>query len=325
MPTQVAPMKAGGVGLPPDDAAWGYEVKWDGMRAIAFAAPGDAPATRFQAASLADITVRFPELHGLADALAPHRVVLDGEIVRFDEKGRPNFGRLQYRMHVASAREAAQRANEAPVCYLVFDVIHLDGNDTTQLPYTDRRRLVESLVPVGDMWRVPAAQVGDGASLLEAADAQGLEGLVAKRLDSTYEIGRRSPAWRKVKVRRHQEFVVGGWHAGSGTREGVLGALHIGYYEDGALRYAGRVGTGFKARELAKLTAQLEAIASPVCPFDPPPPRLIARDANWTEPRLVAEVAFAEWTDDGVLRHPAYLGLRIDKDPADVRREPSTA
>jgi bifunctional non-homologous end joining protein LigD len=306
-------------GPPADDEGWGYEIKWDGMRAVAFLTDHE---TRLQSSRLADITVRFPELAGLASSLAPHAAILDGEIVLFDDAGRPSFGRLQHRMHVASPREAALRASASPVCYLLFDIVHLDGVDTTELPYVERRRLLEQVVEPGDHWRVPPMHVGDGQALLDAADAEGLEGIVAKRLDSQYEPGRRSSNWRKVKLRRVQEFVVGGWHAGAGEREGMLGALHIGYYEGDRLRYAGRVGTGFSARELARLKRLLEERATPACPFDPPPPSLIARDAHWVRPELVAQVAFGEWTEDGILRHPSYLGLRDDKDPRDVVREP---
>ena len=144
---------------------------------------------------------------------------------------------------------------------------------------------------------------------------------MAKRLDSRYEIGGRSPLWRKVKVRLRQEFVVGGWHPGQAGRSGQLGSLHVGHYEDGVLRYAGRVGSGFSGAELRRVGNLLAGLATDVCPFEPPPPRELARLARWVRPELVAEVAFGSWTTDGMLRHPAYMGLRSDKDPADVVRE----
>jgi bifunctional non-homologous end joining protein LigD len=170
---------------------------------------------------------------------------------------------------------------------------------------------------------VPAHHLGEGDALLNATREQGLEGVIAKRADSRYEIGRRSTSWRKVKNRRRQEVVVGGWLPGAGNREGALGALLIGHYDDaGRLVYAGRVGTGFSGRELDRLAGLLAPLARPGPPFDTPLPAPVARQGRWVEPRLVAEVEFGEWTGDGVLRHPSYLGLRDDKDPRDVVREP---
>jgi bifunctional non-homologous end joining protein LigD len=305
--------------LPANDEGWAYEIKWDGMRAISYIENG---TFRMQSSTLAEITLRFPELKHFGAALAPHAAVLDGEIVRFNDDGRPSFGALQHRMHIASPREAAERAATTPVCYLLFDVIHLDGTDTTDLPYSDRRRVLEQLVPEGEHWQLPPSHVGDGLALYDAAAAQGLEGLMAKRLDSHYEAGRRSQSWRKIKIRREQEFVVGGWHPGQEGRAGMIGSLHLGYYESRSLRYAGKVGTGFTLAELRRLDGLLSAIETDRCPFDPPPPAVIARDAHWVEPKYVAQVAFGEWTDDAILRHPAYLGLRIDKDPSEVVREP---
>jgi bifunctional non-homologous end joining protein LigD len=172
---------------------------------------------------------------------------------------------------------------------------------------------------------VPVHVVGDGEALLDVAKQRHLEGLMAKRLDSRYEPGRRSQAWRKVKIRGEQELVVGGWSAGQGNRSGVFGSLLLGYHHpddpNGPLVYAGNVGTGFSAAELSRLQAQLDARASDVCPFAPAPPRQIARVSRWVRPELVAEVTFTEWTPDGRLRHPAYLGLRTDKLPEDVVRE----
>lgn len=318
-PGHLPPMRAvNGVTVPPGDD-WAFEVKWDGMRAVAFATGGGLV---LQSANLIDVTARFPELAPLGDALAGRSVVLDGELVAFDERRRPSFGRLQGRMHVGSAAEARRRVAVTPVTYLVFDVLHVDGDDLTALPYVDRRDRLAEVVPEGSCWHVPAHHLGDGEALLAAAAAQGLEGLVAKRVWSRYEPGRRSPAWRKVKVRRRQEVVVGGWLPGEGGRAGRIGALVVGVHEAGALRYAGRVGTGFKDRDLTHLQGLLDPLRTEDCPFDPPPPRGAAPRATWVEPRLVADVEFGEWTEAGVLRHPSFVGLRSDKDPADVVREP---
>jgi bifunctional non-homologous end joining protein LigD len=157
--------------------------------------------------------------------------------------------------------------------------------------------------------------------LLDAATEQGLEGVMAKRVDSPYLPGKRSPAWRKVKARLRQEFVVGGWQPGEGNREGFLGSLLVGVYDAGALRYSGKVGTGFNSRELDRLGSLLAEREVAATPFEPPPPRIVARVARWVRPELVAEVQFGEWTEEGILRHPSYLGLRADKAPTDVVRE----
>jgi bifunctional non-homologous end joining protein LigD len=322
MPRSVVPMKATAGELPIGED-WTYEVKWDGMRALCFVRDG---TLRVQSANERDVTVSWPELAGLPEALPTGSVLLDGELVATDELGRPSFGLLQQRMHISSAAEAARRANEVPVSYVVFDVLHLDGHDVTGLPLADRRRLLGQVVEPAPRWRTSPVH-DDGALLLEAADAQGLEGVVAKRADSTYVPGSRTRTWLKVKVRRHQEVVVGGWLPGEGNREGRLGALLVGVHDapgdGGPLRYAGRVGTGFKEAELRRLADQLEALATDACPFDPPPPRPdVARGAHWVRPELVAEVAYGEWTGDHRLRHPSYLGLRFDKDADQVTRDP---
>ena len=321
MPAAIDPMRAVTGELPTDDDNWAYEIKWDGMRAIAFCRDGDL---RLQSANGLDATVRFPELAGLARSLTDHRVVLDGEVVTFDAKGRPDFGLLQPRMHVASAAVAAERAASQPVAYVLFDLLWLDGLDVMAVPYEDRVRLLGDLVEAGPTWRVTESHRGGGADLLAVMEAQGMEGLIAKRRASRYEPGRRSGAWRKLKVRRRQEFVVGGWLPGEGNRAQTLGALLIGYHdESGALRYAGRVGTGFTEPELQALSEVLAGASRDADPFDPPPPRAVELHARWVDPQLVVEVAFGEWTADGVLRHPSYLGRRADKDPARVVREPS--
>jgi bifunctional non-homologous end joining protein LigD len=247
--------------------------------------------------------------------------VLDGEVVAFDDTGRPSFGKLQTRMHVASAAEVRRRAETVPITYVVFDLLHLDGHDVTPLPYVERRRLLTELVPDDGCWTVPKHRDSDGAALLDAVRAQGLEGVMAKRVDSPYLEGKRSNSWIKVKARLRQEFVVGGWQPGERGRAGHIGSLLVGVYDADVLRYTGKVGTGFTMRELDRLATILEPLEIAASPFDPPPPRLIARVAHYVRPELVAEVEFGEWTSDGVLRHPSYLGLRDDKPPTDVVRE----
>jgi bifunctional non-homologous end joining protein LigD len=314
------PMKAVSGDLPENDDGWAYEIKWDGMRVVT----GIDGGIRGVSTRGLDVIPRFPELEGLAEHLRGHQVVLDGEVVAFDGH-RTDFGRLQYRMHVGDRHEALRRAADTPVVYVVFDLLHLDGIDTMPLPYVDRRRLLVDLVEPGSGWSVPLHQEGEGEALVDAAEEQGLEGVVAKRLASKYEPGRRSPAWRKVKVRHEQELVVGGWTRGEGNREGSFGALLVGYHTpddpDGPLEFAGAVGTGFDHAELERMQALLGAHASDRSPFRDPLPKTV-RGVRWTRPELVVEVEFAEWTSEGRMRHPAYLGERIDVDPGDVIREP---
>jgi bifunctional non-homologous end joining protein LigD len=307
--------------LPARQSAYSFEVKWDGVRGIAYVEKG---RLHLESRNLRDITPRYPELAGLPGALGGREAVLDGEVVAFDEHGKPSFGRLQHRMHVASDIEVRRRMAEIPIAYILFDVLWLDGRSLIDEPWTERRGVLESLGLGGTegCWQVPATHPGEGSALLAATRANGLEGVVAKKQDSPYEIGRRSRCWIKVKNFARQEVVVGGWLPGQGNRENRLGALLVGYYDDaGQLRYAGRVGTGFTDDELRRMADLLRPLARDTSPFaDPvPAPRGMAR---YVEPRLVADVDFGEWTADGTMRHPSYKGLRDDKEPSEVRREP---
>ncbi|MFP5578333.1 MAG: non-homologous end-joining DNA ligase [Acidimicrobiia bacterium] len=320
MPQIPLPMKATAGGLPEGDG-WIYEVKWDGMRAVVAVDDGHL---RLQTASGKDATVSFPELQGLAGALGVGSAVLDGEVVAFDERGRPSFGRLQQRMHVGDRRAAAARAEAVPCVLVLFDLLALDGRAVVGLPWSDRRRLLEELVQIGPHWQVPAVHQ-DGRALLDAATANDLEGIVAKRVDSLYRPGARTREWVKVKVRRRQEFVVGGWAPGKGNRGGRIGGLLVGYHDapgSPPLRYAGRVGSGLGQAELAELEERFAEMVVADCPFDPPPPRAHAVDAVWLQPELVVEVEYAEWTSDGRLRHPTYAGRRTDKDADQVTADP---
>jgi bifunctional non-homologous end joining protein LigD len=314
-------MKAASADAPPTDPGWCFEIKWDGVRILADVAPDHV---QLWSANGKDVSRSYPELVGLPDAIGGRRALLDGEVVAFDDAGRPSFGALQRRMHVADAREAVRRAEETPVVYQVFDLLLLDGNDLMELPLTDRRRVLDQLFEPGPCWQLSPIHA-DGDDLLEAAKSLGLEGIVAKRADSRYLPGKRSPVWRKVKVRNEQEFVVGGWSEGTGNREGHLGSLLVGYYDAPGrlpLRYAGRVGTGFTQGELERLGRLLAPLATEDCPFDPAPNRMEARGAHWVRPEVVVQVAYGEWTGDGRLRHPAYLGERTDKDAAEVTADP---
>ena len=317
LPRGVVPMAAKPAKPPRSDEGWAYEIKWDGVRAIAYSEPG---GWRLESRSLREITAQYPELRALNDALGSHRVVLDGEIVAFGEDGRPSFERLQPRMHLTAAAAVRRRAAESPVSYVIFDLLHLDGRTLMREPYTRRRELLEELGLNGPSWQTPAFHTGDGAALLAATREQRLEGLVAKRLESSYEPGRRSGAWIKLKNTGRQEFVIAGWLPGEGRRRDRIGALLLGYFEQPAegeprLRYAGRVGTGFGQAELDRLAELLAPLERGESPFGGRQP---GRGAVFVQPRLVAEIEFREWTRAGMLRAPSYKGLREDKDPLEV-------
>ena len=319
MPEGVRPMMATSGPLPPDDGRWALELKWDGVRAIAYVKDG---AVTLQSRSMRDITRHYPEAVRAPGSIAGRRMVLDGELVAYDESGRPSFQRLQSRMHIADPRHAAMLARDTPVHFVVFDVIWLDGESLAPKTYLERRDALAGLrLDDGSAcWQVPGHRVGDGEALLAATRAQGLEGLVAKRVDCPYHPGRRSPGWVKVKNRRRATVVVGGWLPGEGTRSGRLGALVVGYHDDdGALHYAGRVGSGFNEAELKRLQGTLAPLARDASPFmGRQPPRL----TRFVDPVLVADVEFSEWTGSRTLRAPSYKGLRDDLESSAVGFDP---
>ncbi|HEX5146978.1 MAG TPA: DNA ligase D, partial [Conexibacter sp.] len=293
------------------------EVKWDGIRALVYSEPG---RIRLESRNGNDLTSQYPELRRINRALSSHSAILDGEIVAFDERGRPSFQALQPRIHLRGEAAVRRRAAAAPVTYAIFDLLWLDGHSLMDLPWTERRARLESLRLDGEHWHVPAAHRGEGAALLAATREQGLEGIVAKRLDSRYAPGRRDGSWLKVKHSRRQELVIGGWTEGRRARRNRLGALELGVHDpdSGELRYAGRVGTGFDEAELERLGRLLRPLARRSSPFSGRQP---ARGAHFVKPELVCEVEFGEWTRDGRLRHPRYEGLRDDKPAAEVVRE----
>jgi bifunctional non-homologous end joining protein LigD len=322
IPDKIVPMMAQLGKLPRDDARWAFEIKWDGVRAICQSEPG---RMRLHSRNLLDITPRYPELNRLNRALSHHRAVLDGEVVALDAEGRPSFGALQRRMHVTAESTVRRLARETPVTYVIFDLLWLDGHSLMDLPYEERRaRLAELDLGDGERWRVPDYVVGHGAQLLAATEQQGLEGVIAKRLDSLYEPGRRSPSWVKVKNLYRQEVVVGGWVPGDGRRRDRIGALLAGVWDNGELRHIGRVGTGFTEKELDRLSKLLAPLTREDSPFAPGGPK-VPRNAVFVEPRFVAEVEFREWTEGGQLRAPSYKGLRDDKDAELVVREEEIA
>lgn len=294
----VPPMKATMTSLPDGDG-WAFEVKWDGYRTLVHLdAANPTTPVRLQSTAGKDVTARWPELQPIAGSVHAGSAILDGELVVLDDDGRPRFELVQ-QSGVGSDRQA--------VLYL-FDVLQIDGTDTVDLPYEDRRRLLDELVEAGPNWMAPGYRVGDGAALLDATAEQGLEGVIAKRLGSVYRPGTRSKDWRKVKNRRVVTLPIGGFTEGSGNRAGTFGALLVGQPAPGGeLRFAGGVGTGFDHRTLESLTAALREIVTSQCPFDPPPPSAVRRTATWVEPVLSAEIEIAEFTNEGLVRHASFL------------------
>jgi bifunctional non-homologous end joining protein LigD len=321
LPEHVKPMLARAGKLPAEGRGWAYEIKWDGVRAIAYSTPGEL---RLESRNLKEITAQYPELGRLNRALSSHAAILDGEIVAFDDRGRPSFASLQRRMHVGSPTAVKRLAKASPVTYMIFDLLWLDGHSLMDLPYAERRERLRELSLSGPSWQTPEPLDGSGEEVLAATAEQGLEGVVAKRLDSAYQPGARATGWVKIKNVGRQELVIGGWLPGEGRRSKRIGALLVGVYgPGGAFHYAGRVGTGFTDAELDRLAALLAPLRRDESPFtagERPP-----KGAIFCEPRLVAEVEFTEWTTAGSLRHPSYKGLRDDKEPTEVVREEFTA
>ena len=308
--------------LPTDLDQYGFEYKWDGVRALCY---WDGRRLRLESRNQLEITHRYPELHVLADALGSRPAILDGEIVALDENDRPSFPLLQNRMHVNDPSSIRRLVDEIPVRYLVFDLLHLDGRPTMERSYLTRRDMLEQLTLVGPSWQVPPAHIGEGEAMLQAARETGLEGIVAKHVDSVYQPGRRSPDWLKIKVVARQEFVVGGWVPEGGNNVGRVGSLLLGYYEPDArsprmkvLRFAGGVGTGFNDRWHRTLTATLRPLTRAASPFVDPVPKAAAL---YVEPILVAEIEYRRWPVGGQVHQAAFKGLRTDKDPRKVVRE----
>ena len=330
MPSRLEPMLAKPGHIPESDSdEWAYEIKWDGIRALAYA---DHGRWCMLSRRLEDVTARYPELAPLAEQLAGRAAILDGEVVALDERGRPRFQLIQSRMGLTSPAMIQARVRQQPVDYVIFDLLHLDGHCVRDLPYVRRRELLEELGLEGPRWRTPRYRQGGGASLLDAARHQGLEGIVAKRCASPYRAGKRTGEWIKERVWRRQEFVVGGYIPGEGRRSNRVGSLLVGYYDKRAselgkgetqtLHFAGGVGSGLTEELIDELTRELGRRGRPDSPFEvgaPSGPK--ARFAVWCEPELICEVNWTEWTNEGTLRQPAFKGMRDDKDPREVVRE----
>ena len=307
--------------LPRSDTGWAYEMKWDGLRALAFLADGEV---RLTSRSGRDITHAYPELAGLAGSTTARQLVLDGEIVAFAGGDWPDFESLQQRMNISSAAQARALSAQVPVSFLAFDLLWLDGTPLLTEPYSRRRDRLDGLGLQTARWQAPPSFAAEsGADIQAVSRLHRLEGIMAKRVASRYEPGRRSASWLKIKNVRRQEVVIGGWKPGEGGRAGWIGSLLVGVHDDdGLLVYSGHVGTGFTQQTLRMLNGKLAPLRRATSPFADEVPREDARFAQWVEPVLVAEIAFSDWTKSGRLRAPAYKGLRDDKPAAEVIREP---
>ncbi|GAB3772994.1 bifunctional non-homologous end joining protein LigD [Nocardioides ginsengisegetis] len=295
----------------PTGESWTHEVKWDGMRILADASPR---GVRLTSRNENDVTVTFPELHGLAG----RDLLLDGEVVAFDE-GRPSFGALADRMHVKSPTRAAKLVQRRPVTYLVFDLVRLDGRDLSREPLSVRREALLGLGLADVHWQVPGTY-DDGDMLFEATREQGLEGIVSKRLASRYEFGQRSPHWLKFPHRRRASYVVGGWRPETDSAH-RLGALLVGEPTSQGLVYRGRVGSGIAGAKGPVLRELLEPLARADSPFVDEVPRLDALGTRWVEPVLVVDVEALGLSSQQRLRQPSFRGLRADLTPEDLAED----
>ena len=299
-----------------DEATYAFEMKWDGVRAIAYLAGG---RVRLLSRRGRDDTAAYFDVAEPLAALGVESAVLDGEVVVTDEVGRPSFGLLQHRINLTRPGDILRAAAEQPAQLMLFDVMHLNGRSLVKEPYEVRRRILEELVPAepGARIQVPPIFDGDLDAAMATARALKLEGVVAKKRTSSYQPGSRGSTWLKIKIFRSQEVVIIGWRPGQGRRDGGVGSLLMAIPDDSGLHYVGRVGSGFNDRSLDEIGALLGPLVSNTAPVDDVP-REDARDAHWVRPELVGEVTYGELTGPGRLRHPVWKGLRPDKAPDDV-------
>jgi DNA ligase D-like protein (predicted ligase) len=290
---------------------WLLERKLDGERCVA---RKDGADVRLESRTGKDLTGTYPEVRAAVAAQPARRLLLDGEVVAYDGE-QTSFSRLQQRLGVT--KPSPEQMNAYPVVYCVFDLLEIDGEDLTGRPLLERRARLETAIRPSAALQLTEAWRGDSERRFAEACRSGWEGLIAKRADAPYTSGR-SKDWLKLKCAWEQEFVIGGYTDPAGSRTD-FGALLVGYYEDGKLRYAGKVGTGYAAATLRDLGARLRELEIPESPFVDARP--VPRGTHWTRPELVAQIGFAEWTRDGRLRQPRFLGLRDDKRPAEVVRE----
>jgi bifunctional non-homologous end joining protein LigD len=316
MPSRLEPMLSTIADRPFSDPNWLFEIKWDGVRALAWI---DGGALTLRSRNAIDITQRYPELASLSDAFAARQVIVDGEIVALDAQGRSDFQRLQERMHVRAPGELL--LSQMPVVYYIFDLLFCDGYDLRKSPLLERKQLLQRLLHASERFRYSDHQLEHGKELFELAKGSGLEGIVAKRVDSLY-VSERSSSWVKLKVTQTVDAVVGGWTAPR-TAAIPFGSLLLGLYEGKKLRFVGHVGSGFDAKKLQDLSSKLKELAASSCPFDAVPET--NEKPSWVSPTLVARVKFSGWTQEHCLRHPVFIALREDARPADCQWESEVA
>ena len=316
MPSRLEPMLATIGDHPFSDPNWLFEIKWDGVRALAWIDDG---ALTLRARNGAEITGRYPELAALPAAVSARQAILDGEIAAIDARGLSDFGLLQERMHVRAPAESL--ISRVPVVFFAFDLLYCDGYDLRRSPLIERKQLLQRLLHTSEKFRFSDHQLEHGKELFELARGTGLEGIVAKRLDSPY-VSERSMNWVKLKVTQTVDAVVGGWTAPR-TAAIPLGALLLGLYQGKKLRFIGHVGTGFDGKKLQELSGKLKKLASSSCPFDVVPET--NENPSWVSPNLVARVKFSGWTQENALRHPVFIALREDARPADCQWETEVA
>jgi bifunctional non-homologous end joining protein LigD len=316
----IAPMKATLAAQPPAQGDWLYELKFDGYRALALKSGGDV---QLLSRNEKDFSKRFPEIAEAVGKLSTAAAALDGEIVALDEQGRPSFQLLQA-LETGEARP--------PLAFYIFDLPQLGSDDLTKLPLEKRRALLEKVLSdAEEPLRYSAEIRGDPEELLKEVRERGLEGIIGKRRDSSYEVGQRSRSWIKLKCVQEQELVIGGFTPSEGTRH-HFGALLVGYYQAKKLHFAGKIGTGFTTATLKLLSSKMQKLKRATCPFANLPEKqqgrwnqnITPREmklCHWVEPRLVCQARFSEWTKDGRLRHGVFLGLREDKAADEVVRE----
>ena len=307
-----------------DESGWAFEMKWDGVRAVAYLAAGRVKLLsrkgRDDTKAYFDVADELPKIN-------VKTAILDGEVVVTDAAGRPNFGLLQHRINLTKPADIERTAKTYPAQLMLFDILELNGQSLIKKTYEERREILENLIPPEPGSRIQAPPIfeGDLRAALETADQLRLEGVVAKRRNSIYQPGRRTHIWLKIKLHRAQEVVIGGWREGQGRRGGGVGSLLMGLPTEAGLHYVGRVGSGFNDRQLDDIQAKLEKLMRKTSPFIDVP-REDARDAHWVTPSLVGEVTYGELTEPGRLRHPVWRGLRPDKSPDEVvwERPPET-
>jgi bifunctional non-homologous end joining protein LigD len=310
MPARIEPMLAQLAHQAPRGEGWFYEIKWDGVRALAYLDGG----VRFAGRKGNDISAQYPELAAIRAQIGARSAILDGEIAVLDDRGRPSFERIQPRILASGARAIATLARSRPAVYFAFDLLYLDGRDLRGIPLAERKRRLRSIATESARLRL-SESFDDGAALLEAAKRQGLEGIVAKRASSFYE-SRRSADWVKVKAVTEQEFVICGFTKGE---RDYFGALLLGIYEGGQLRYAGNVGTGFDHVLMKQIHERLQPLVAAKSPFAETVK--LPQPITWVRPDMVATVKFLEWTEDGRLRAPVFVGLRTDVEASECVRD----